>query len=277
MPARTARRQLPARPRGRRAPLPRYAVRALGAALAAVLVAASAQTLGAQAAHDHGHDAGTMSGMTGMPGMGADAADRAAHDDMSGHLAASAHMHMTPRTTPLPGDAARAAAIADTLRRAIAKYRDTTAAVADGYRMFAPRVKDQHVFHFTSRRNAIRNQFGFAADRPTSLLYERAADGRFVLVGAMYTAPNSASMADLNARVPLGIAQWHQHVNLCVPRLGALGRWSETEDGRPVFGPLSPIATKAECDAVDGRFHERVFNWMVHVRLDGPDPWRDEH
>ena len=35
--------------------------------------------------------------------------------------------------------------------------------------------------------------------------------------------------------------------------------------GKPVFGPLGPIATKAACDSAGGRFLPRVFGWMVHV------------
>src|SRR5688572_7629689 len=51
---------------------------------------------------------------------------------------AALHLTMTPRRPATPGDSARAAVVAAELRRAILQYRDTTAAVADGYRMFAP-------------------------------------------------------------------------------------------------------------------------------------------
>ena len=44
-------------------------------------------------------------------------------------------------------------------------------------------------------------------------------------------------------------------------------------DGKPVFGPRSPIATREACDAVGGRFRPRVFGWMVHANvLEGDDP-----
>jgi hypothetical protein len=65
------------------------------------------------------------------------------------------HMLMTPTRPAAPGDSARAAAIAATLRASIAKYADTTAAVADGYRMFAPQIRNQRVYHFTRGWNAV--------------------------------------------------------------------------------------------------------------------------
>jgi hypothetical protein len=48
-----------------------------------------------------------------------------------------------------------------------------------------------------------------------------------------------------------------------------------------VFGPESPIATKAGCDAVNGDFHPDTFGWMVHANvIEGHDLasiWSDEH
>jgi hypothetical protein len=49
------------------------------------------------------------------------------------------------------------------------------------------------------------------------------------------------------------------------PLRDARRRWRETKDGRPVFGPQSPIATLEACAAVGGRFHPRLLGWMVHV------------
>ena len=52
-------------------------------------------------------------------------------------------------------------------------------------------------------------------------------------------------------------------------------------DGKPVFGPLSPIATREACEAVGGRFRPKVFGWIVHANvLDGDDPaviWGRSH
>jgi hypothetical protein len=66
----------------------------------------------------------------------------------------------------------------------------------------------------------------------------------------MYTAPQRASLDDLDRRVPLSIARWHLHTNVCIPRLGQRDRWTEMRDGQPVFGPLSPIATREACELV---------------------------
>jgi hypothetical protein len=193
------------------------------------------------------------------------------------------HMLMSPAVKGTAADSARAARVAATLRAAIAKYRDTTAAVADGYRMFLPKVKEQKVYHFTNNWRGVEEAFRFDPAKPTSLLYTKGADGRFTLIGAMYTAPKRLGLAQLDARVPLSVARWHKHVNWCLPlpRRDAASRWLERREGQPVFGPESPIATKAACDAVGGAFHENLFGWMVHANVfAGDDPavvWGDDH
>ena len=64
----------------------------------------------------------------------------------------------------------------------------------------------------------------------------------------------------LDQRVPLGVARWHRHVNLCFPPKGqgATADWTK-------FGVNGSISTKAACDAAGGRFYPQVFGWMVHV------------
>jgi len=191
------------------------------------------------------------------------------------------HMEMTPTRPIAPGDSARAASVVYTLRGAIAKYRDTTAAVADGYRMFAPRIKNQKVYHFSSNWAGIQEAFRFDPARPTSLLYRKGADGSFELVGAMYVAPKRFTPEQLDARVPLSVARWHKHVNWCLPPRGQTERWLERKDGHAVFGPESPIVTKAACDAVGGLFRDSIFGWMVHANVfagnDAKSIWGDEH
>jgi hypothetical protein len=196
---------------------------------------------------------------------GAQHEHHAADAAMQTHAAASPHLRLSPARPATAADSARARAIVAELRGALAPYADTAAAVADGYRMFAPGVKQQRVYHFTKRRHALRNELGFDAARPTSLLYARGADGRLRLTGAMYTAPRRASPDDLDARVPLSLARWHLHTNVCVPPRGARERWRETRNGRMLFGPAGDVATRADCDAAGGRFHAEVLNWMVHV------------
>ena len=200
-------------------------------------------------------------------------ADAQADHQMSQALEAGPHMTLTPTRPATHADSVRAAAVADTLRRAIARYADVRAAKADGFRPFAPSVKRQKVQHYTRYAWAARAAFSFDPAKPTSLLYRREPDGSLKLIGAMYTAPARASLAELDSRVPLSIARWHLHTNVCIPPLWRRARWSEMRDGKPVFGPLSPIATREACDAVGGRFRPRVFGWIVHANvLEGDDP-----
>ena len=177
------------------------------------------------------------------------------------------HMALTPARKPTHADSLRAKAVAVELKRAIAKYQDTAVAVADGYKMFAPNLKNQPVYHFTKKGNAFLEAFRFNAGRPTSLLYKRASDGKLQLVGAMYTMPKRANLRKLDDRVPLSIARWHKHVNWCVPKRGETSRWTEAHEGFPVFGPASPIATRELCDAVGGKFHESLLGWMIHANV----------
>jgi len=205
----------------------------------------------------------------------------ATHDAVGGGGNEALHMLMTPTRPVAQGDSARAAAIAATLRASIAKYADTTAAVADGYRMFAPQIKNQRVYHFTRGWNAVQEAFRFDPARPTSLLYARGSDGTLHLMGGMYTAPKRWSADKLDERIPLSVARWHKHVNWCIPPRGQRARWLERANGAPVFGPESPIATKAACDAVGGIFYADPLGWMVHANvMTSSDPaviWGDEH
>ncbi|MDE3127258.1 MAG: hypothetical protein KGL38_04580 [Gemmatimonadota bacterium] len=203
-------------------------------------------------------DSGAMAGMAdgAMSGMDDDA--------MDANMAR--HMRLTPVWKATAADTARAWALVRELRTALAPYSDTAAARAAGFMEFLPGVKGQKVYHFTNYRNAFVAQFRFDPAKPTSLLYAREADGTMQLVGAMYTAPKGYGEAQLDARVPLGIARWHEHVNWCLPRGGLSGAGlGEKRGGQAVFGPESPIATRAACDAVGGVFHPLLFNWMVHL------------
>src|SRR5437879_3801805 len=168
-----------------------------------------------------------------------------------------------PRTEPGYGRGGPAARVR-AMRVALARYRDVHVAETDGFRQFLPGVK-QPVYHFTNWRWAMGEMFRFDAARPTSLLYRTDAAGGFVLVGVMYSAPARASLDELDRRVPLGVARWHEHVRWCVPPRDGAARWRELRDGKPVFGPKSPIATAEACAAVGGRFLPRIFGWMVHV------------
>jgi hypothetical protein len=206
-----------------------------------------AVALPAAAQHDHG------------------AAERAmsAPPDSIGRL----HMEVTPVRKATTADSAKAMSVVKELRASIAKYADTTAAVRDGYKMFAPQLKTQKTFHFTKNSNAFKEAFRFNAGKPTSLLYEKDSTGKLKLVGAMYTMPKRASAEKLDKRIPLSVAQWHKHVNWCVPGKKNPARWLERKSGLPVFGPESPIVTKAECEKAGGEFKENIFGWMVHANV----------
>jgi len=244
-----------------------------------LLVLGSADWVQAQSSGSHHHGARPASpSREGRTAAERDAADpaHAVHDAMSGSLNADPHLRLSPPRTASGADSARAASIVREARVALERFKDVRVAEREGYRIFAPNIP-QPVYHFTSMGAAIREHFRFDPSTPTSLLYKQKADGSFRLVGAMYTAPKEATPNQLNERVPLGIARWHLHTNMCVPRMTALERWGDWDDGRPVFGPLSPIATREACDAVDGRFLPVVFNWMVHVNVYEDNPWEHDH
>jgi hypothetical protein len=117
----------------------------------------------------------------------------------------------------------------------------------------------QDIYHFTNYVEGFAETFRFRPDQATSLLYRRTKTG-YDLVGAMYTAPAESAEIDLDARVPLSVARWHQHVNICLPRRGEADRADWTK-----FGPNGSIATAAACAEAGGRFSPRLFGWMVHV------------
>jgi hypothetical protein len=174
------------------------------------------------------------------------------------------HAHLGPHfrwTTLRPlsqYDQATAWDILRQLRQALAPYREYRAAMNAGFEPFLPNVQQPH-YHFTRQWNGLKSAFRFDPKQPTSLLYKKTPDG-YELEGAMFTAPKWANEADLNERIPLSIAQWHAHVNICLPPRKDM----QTADWKK-FGPKGSILTKAECDQAGGRFNPQLFGWMVHV------------
>jgi hypothetical protein len=181
---------------------------------------------------------------------------------MAGHMYLSA-----PRPTQ-PGDRQRADAIVIAARQAMEPYRDYRKALADGYQIFLPNLP-QPQYHFTQYDNARQAQTHFDPLKPTSLLYKKTADGGYQLVGAMYTDRVSASEEELNDRIPLSIARWHQHVNFCK---APSGEWASYFGPDAKFGLLGSIHTKEACEAEGGVFIPHVFGWMVHVYPYETDP-----
>ena len=171
----------------------------------------------------------------------------------------AAHMGYTPTRPKSVEDQRRADEMVRTLQNALAKYKDYQVAQADGYKPWHPEIKTP-IVHFTKWTYAIKAQFTFNPSQPTSLLYKRTPDGGYELVGAMYTAPKRASDDDLDRRVPLSVARWHKHLNLCFPKRGT----DPTTVDWKKFGAGS-IATKDACDEAGGVFYPQLFGWMVHV------------
>jgi hypothetical protein len=170
------------------------------------------------------------------------------------------HMHMSTLRDSQPGDDQKAQEVVEQARQALEKYKDYNAALADGYKIFLPNLP-QKMYHFTNWKYAVGEAFRFDPTKPTSLLYEKRGSD-YKLIGAMYTAPNRFSEDQLNERIPLSVAQWHQHVNMCKP---PQGREIEMLGKNAKFGLAGSISTKEECDAAGGTFMPHVFGWMVHV------------
>jgi hypothetical protein len=215
--------------------------------------------------------ADSMDGMD-MSGAHPDAAespDAASSADtaMSGHhMDMNAHMFMTSLRPGNSADDQRAAALVSTLGKSIDKYKDYHVALAEGFQIFMPNLPQEH-YHFTNNRYALEAQFVFNPEHPTSLLYKKTAGG-YELEGAMYTAPKRATEDELNSRVPLSVARWHKHVNLCLPPRDAhmqQANWKE-------FGLAGSISTEDACKNVGGRWIPQVFGWMVHVYPFETDP-----
>jgi hypothetical protein len=215
---------------------------------------ASTQESPAQAPEvDHGR-------MPGMDMGDKHANEKAAVRDMTPdhHDAHSQHITMTAMRAQIPEDEQRANEIVAQLRAGIEKYRDYHVALNDGFKIFMANVP-QPKYHFASYRNGFLENFTFDPGRPTSLLYRKTQTG-CELVGAMYTMPKRATEDHLNARVPLSLAMWHLHTNLCMPPRARVRNadWSK-------FGLKGSIATQDACDAAGGRFRPSIFGWLVHV------------
>ena len=195
-----------------------------------------------------------------MPGMDDDGATHAMSSMEGHHMDMGPHMKMTPMRALQPGDQEKADQVVQAARRAAEKYTDYKVALADGFKIFMP-DRPQKQYHFTNYRFGFEAAFNFNPEHPTSLLYEKTGDN-YRLVGLMYTAPKRFTEDDLNQRIPLSIAQWHEHVNFC---RAPVGRRLESLGSNPKFGLRGSITTQAECDAAGGEFLPIVFNWMVHL------------
>lgn len=218
-----------------------------------ILIAVVFASRAALTQHDHAapqHDHGTSHDSH---------AEHQATETMSetGRHHGDPHVKLT-RPRPLaPEDKRRADAILTGLKSGLERYKDYRAAIEDGYQPFLPQLPLRE-YHFTNYRMAFREAFRFDASRPSSLLYRKRGDG-YELAGAMFTAPKSFTEEQLHERVPLSVATWHAHVNICLPPRGAeRPDWSR-------FGLKGAIVTEAVCRDARGRWYPQLFGWMVHV------------
>ena len=154
-------------------------------------------------------------------------------------------------------------------KAAMAPYQDYRNAIADGYQIFLPNVP-QSQYHFTKYAYGLQARSHFDPLKPTSLLYAKTADG-YKLVGAMYTDRVDATEEEINDRIPLSIARWHQHINFCKAPVGQKAAYFGPD---AKFGLRGSIITKDACEAAGGEFYPHLFGWMVHVYPYETDPKR---
>jgi hypothetical protein len=208
-----------------------------------------------------------MSNMKDMPMDGDKEDSDTAHamHSMEGRMDMGPHMKMTALRKPQPGDAERAQKIADEARTVSEKYLDYHTALADDFKIFLPNVP-QKIYHFTNYRYGREATWHFNPEHPTSLLYEKHGSD-YKLVGVMYTAPKRLTEDELDQRVPLSVAQWHEHVNFCRAPLSMplAERLQKSLGPNAQFGFKGSINTQEACDAAGGTFLPVVLNWMVHV------------
>lgn len=253
------------------------------------MLAAATLTL-AVAASAVAHD------MEGMDmGNSGDSSNSGAFGQMGKHMDMGPHMTMTPVRAATPQDTARAEQIISEMREKLGKYQDYKAAEADGYLPYMESVP-QDVYHFANHQQTAAEYLGdIDIARPGALLYEKKTFGGYRLVGAMYSAPASYTPEQLDKIIPLGIARWHAHTNICLPAgitekdvfAGNVhrarpditstsdrnGGWNAGAGERmrfgyfadPRFGFNGTISTQAECEAAAGNFHPQIFGWMVHA------------
>ena len=201
-------------------------------------------------------------GAVALLGLGVVRLDKAAPITPDGDMAHMAgHMYMTTRR-PLKGeDRQKADSLVVSAKQAMAPYQDYHKALSDGYEIFLPDIP-QSQYHFTKYEYGREARLHFDALKPTSLLYTKTADGGYKLVGAMYTDRVDATEDELNDRIPLSIARWHQHINFCKAPTGQKAAYFGPA---AKFGLRGSITTAQACEAAGGEFHPHLFGWMVHV------------
>lgn len=173
---------------------------------------------------------------------------------------ARAHTSFTTARTGTSADSARAIAVVQALRTAVSPYQTLHDAEAAGYRARRDpeTVKTGKLLHVGRRPRQAGGQSGFDPGAPQALLYRREPDGSMRLAGAMFVAPLSATTDDLDAMIPLSVAHWHQHTNICIPA------------DHKSLRRLRRVTTQEACAAQGGRFRTES-RYMIHVMTDAGD------
>ena len=172
------------------------------------------------------------------------------------------HMYMTVLRPAQPGDQQKADAIVAAAKTGHGALQDYHKALADGYEIFLPNVP-QPQYHFTKYEYGLEARSQFDPLKPTSLLYKKTPDGGYKLVGAMYTDRVDATEDELNERIPLSIARWHQHINFCKAPAGEKAAYFGPD---AKFGLLGSITTKEACEAAGGEVSS-AYIWLDGARL----------
>src|SRR4029079_1132675 len=69
----------------------------------------------------------------------------------------------------------------------------------------------------TSPRSPTPSRLPWLSIRNTQLRFSTKQGDDYKLIGVMYTATKRFTEDQLNERIPLSVAQWHQHTNFCRP------------------------------------------------------------
>jgi len=198
--------------------------------------------------------------MAAMPGM--KMSGTGDMRDMGPSMAAMAgHMTITAPHPIKPGDEEKARAVVAQVKASIERYKDYRNALADGYVIANPKVHERQ-FHFNNQANVLEAERRFDPTRPSSLLYFQTPKQRYKLEGVMFTANPHVTEDELNDRIPLSIARWHEHTNFCA---APADRTKEYLGQHPKFGMFGSINTQEACKAEGGTFYPHVFTWMIHV------------
>jgi hypothetical protein len=145
-------------------------------------------------------------------------------------------------------------AILDTARAATEKYQDVAVARRDGYIQVTQVIPGLGA-HFVNA--ALMASGTFDPAHPAILLYDRAPDGGFELVGVSWTSPKRAGVDTPPPSVFGQLGTWHYHTNLCFGLAGG--------------APSVSANTAAACRASGGAFL-RETPWMIHAWLFRPSP-----